>query len=130
MRRLERIKLVSTFDHEPLIGSILRNGTLASAALIVMGLTWRWIGTGRLGFEDALEGTNVLGFLLADLRRLASMGWWSPLFLHLGIAVLFLIPYARTLASLWYFAYVERNARFTLLTGCICAVMTYILLLG
>ena len=130
MKRLERIKLVSTFDHEPFIGSILRYGTLASAALIMTGLTWRWIGTGRLGFEDALEGTNVLGFLLADLRHLASMGWRPPLLLHLGIAVLFLVPYARTLASLWYFAYVERNARFALLTGCICAVMTYILLLG
>ena len=130
MKSLKWAIRVSTFDHEPFIGSILRIGMLTSATFVLAGLTGRWIARGQPGFEGTLEGTNVLGFLLADLRHAASIGRWPTLALHLGIATLLLVPYARTLASLWYFARLERNARYALFTGCVCVVMTYILLLG
>ena len=130
MRGFKRAKWVSTFDREPFISAILRNLTMLSAICILSALAWRWAATGRLGFDDTLEGTNVLGFLLADLRHGLSAAWAPHLLLHAGVAALFMIPYVRALASLWYFAYVERNARYALFSGCVVAVLTYILLLG
>ncbi len=129
MQRLSRARWVSTFDHEPFIGAILRNLTILSALCILSAMMWRWRLTGRVEFNGVLEGTNVIVFLLADVRHGLSVAWGPRTLLHVGIALLFLIPYVRTLASLWYFAWVERNTRPALFSGCILAMLTYILFL-
>ena len=130
MKRVERARWLSLFDREPFIGAILRYGTLLSVTLIVAALVWWRMATRQMGMADTLEGTNVIGFLLSDLRRLTSITHWPQFLLHVGIAALLLIPYIRSLASLWYFAWVERNARSALFTACTGVVLTYILFFG
>jgi len=45
--------------------------------------------------------------------------------MNVGLAVLMLTPYARVLASVLYFALVERSAKYTIFTGFVLAVLTY-----
>ena len=130
MPQLRRARWGSAFEPEPFLSAILRTMTLLSAACIVVALGWRRVVTGGAGTTDALEGTNVLSFVLADVRQALSGVWGPHLLLHTGIAALFLIPYARTLASLWYFTWVERNIRCAAFSGCVCTALTYILFLG
>ena len=130
MHRFKHAKWVSTFDHEPFIAAILRRLTIFSAACLIGGLAWRWLTKGRFGFHGSIEGTNVASFLLSDIHRGFSGACIPRLLLHLGLATLFMIPYVRLLGSLWYFAWVERNARYALYTGCVVATLTYILFLG
>jgi uncharacterized membrane protein len=49
--------------------------------------------------------------------------------INMGIAVLMLTPFVRVLASVFYFALVERNWKYTLFTGFVLCVLTYSLFL-
>jgi uncharacterized membrane protein len=49
--------------------------------------------------------------------------------ISLGVATLLLTPYLRVLASIGYFAFVERDLKYTLFTTFVFAVLTYSLLL-
>lgn len=130
MKDVAWVKWVSKFDMEDLVGSILRRGTVLSVVLVLAGLALRRVGLGGAGFEDRLQGTNVLQFLLADAQHIASLARWPAVLVHGGLAALFLTPYARVLASLFYFASLERSWRQTLLTACTLLPLTYILFLG
>ena len=48
---------------------------------------------------------------------------------NMGMAVLMLTPFVRVLASVFYFALVERNWKYTLFTGFVLGVLTYTLFL-
>ncbi|MGZ3606158.1 MAG: DUF1634 domain-containing protein, partial [Thermodesulfobacteriota bacterium] len=49
--------------------------------------------------------------------------------INMGIAVLMLTPFVRVLASVFYFAFAERNWKYTLFTGFVLGVLTYSLFL-
>jgi len=51
------------------------------------------------------------------------------LFLNMGIAILMLTPFVRVLASVFYFAFAERNWKYTLFTGFVLSVLIYSLFL-
>jgi uncharacterized membrane protein len=61
---------------------------------------------------------------------LATPALRPRLLVNLGIGVLLLTPYVRVLASLVYFATVERDPKYALFTAFVLAVLTYSLLLG
>lgn len=130
MDALRRTRFVSLFDREPFIASTLRWGMFISMGCLAAGLAWQRLTTGDWELVDTLQGTNVLALLMADVQQARSLAHPPQLLCHLGIAVLLLVPYVRTLASCWYFASVERNVRYTLYTTCLALLMTYILLLG
>jgi uncharacterized membrane protein len=117
------------FDMEILLSYILLGGVLLSMTLVVAGLAWRWIATGRLGLDYSISGMNLFEFVLTDIRQMATHAVRPRLLVNLGIAALMLTPYARVLASTLYFAFVERNGKYTLFTGFVFSVLTYSLFL-
>jgi uncharacterized membrane protein len=117
------------FGMEGVVGYILLVGLLVSMALIVIGLVWRWLATDQLGLEYSIASTNLFGFVLADLQQMFSGVFRPRLFTNLGLAVLTLTPYVRVLASMLYFALVENNRKYTVVTGFVFAVLTYSLFL-
>jgi uncharacterized membrane protein len=117
------------FDMEVLVGYILLGGVLVSMALVVTGLAWGWAVTGRLGLDYSITGMNFFEFVLTDIRQAAAHATRPRLLVNLGIAALMLTPYIRVLASMLYFAFVERNVKYTLFTGFVFSVLTYSLFL-
>jgi len=128
MKLTKRAIWIGTFDREPFLAAILKTGLVVGLGLLVAGSLWQWQSTGHLQFEHPLQSGNILQ-LLIDACRPASALRWPKRFLHVGISVLILTPYARALASTWYFGYVERDYRYAIYSGCACLLLTYILLL-
>ncbi len=117
------------FDMESLVGYILLTGVLLSVALLAIGFVWRWVRVGNLRFEHSIVGMNFFEFILSTLRQMASHALRPRLFLNMGIGVLMLTPFVRVLASVFYFAFVEHNWKYTLFTGFVLSVLTYSLFL-
>ena len=117
------------FDMEILIGYILLVGVLLSVALLVIGFLWRWERSGNLRFQHAIVGMNFFEFILASLRQMASQDLRPRVMINMGMAVLMLTPFVRVLASVFYFALVERNWKYTLFTCFVFGVLTYSLFL-
>jgi len=117
------------FDMEILIGYILLVGVLLSAALLAIGFIWRWERSGNLRFQHAIVGMNFFEFVLTSLRQMASHDLRPRVMVNMGIAVLMLTPFVRVLASVFYFALVQRNWKYTLFTGFVLSVLTYSLFL-
>ena len=117
------------FDMEVLVGYILLGGVLLSMALVLAGLAWRWLATGHVSFDYSIAGMNLFEFMLTDIRQAAAHAVRPRLLVNLGIAALMLTPYVRVLASMLYFAFVERNGKYTLFTGFVFSVLTYSLFL-
>jgi uncharacterized membrane protein len=114
---------------DQLIGYVLLIGVSLSAALVVAGLIWRWAVTGRLGMDYTISGMNLYEFVVAEFRQVFSGQWRPRLLVSLGIATLMLTPYVRVLASMVFFAFVQRNWKYALFTGFVLAVLTYSLFL-
>ena len=110
---------------EGLVGYILLSGVLVSMALLVVGLAWSWILTGHLGLTYSLAGTNLFEFVVTDLRQIVADPTQPRHLINLGIAALLLTPYARVLVSMLYFAFAERNGKYTLFTFFVFSVRTY-----
>lgn len=125
----ERVQNDDRFDMEGLVGYILLTGILLSVALLAVGFVWRWLRVGNLRFEHSIVGMNFFEFISSTLRQMASRAFRPRLFLNLGIAVLMLTPFVRVLASVFYFAFVEHNWKYTLFTAFVLTVLTYSLFL-
>jgi len=117
------------FDMEILIGYILLVGVLLSITLLVIGFIWRWERSGNLRFEHTIVGMNFFEFVLTSLRQMASHDLRPRIMINMGIAVLMLTPFVRVLASVFYFALVQRNWKYALFTGFVLSVLTYSLFL-
>jgi uncharacterized membrane protein len=110
------------------VGTLLVVGVFSSLGLLAGGLAWRWCATGTR-FDYDLAGTTVFGLVMTDVRQLAAGAWRPRLLVNLGLAVLLLTPYVRVLASMLYFAVVERNWKYTLFTAFVLLTLTYSLFL-
>jgi uncharacterized membrane protein len=119
----------ANLDMEVLVGSILQIGVLLSMALLAFGVVWRWFSTGSLGFDYSISGMNFFEFVLTDIQQMLAGTFRPRLFANLGIATLMLTPYVRVFASMTYFAFAERNPKYTLFTGFVFVVLTYSLFL-
>jgi uncharacterized membrane protein len=125
----DKVRSDHHFDMEGLVGYILLTGVLLSVALLAVGFVWRWVRVGNLRFEHSLVGMNFFEFILSTLRQMTSQTLRPRLFLNMGIGVLMLTPFVRVLASVFYFAFVEHNWKYTLFTGFVLSVLTYSLFL-
>ena len=117
------------FDMESLVGYVLLTGVLLSVALLAAGYVWRWMRVGNLRFEHSIVGMNFFEFISSTLQKIASRAFRPRLFLNMGIGVLMLTPFVRVLASVFYFAFVEHNWKYTLFTAFVLTVLTYSLFL-
>lgn len=111
------------------VGTTLLAGVLASAVLLAAGLLWRWIATGSPSFDYTLPRSNVLGFAKEEATAVLRGEIRPRLLVNLGLLLLLLTPYARVLLSFCYFAFSERNWKYTLFTGIVLGVLSYSLLL-
>lgn len=125
----EKAKSDHHLDMEILIGYILLGGVLLSVALLAIGFVWRWVRVGNLRFDYSIVGMNFFEFILSSLQQMASHDVRPRVLVNMGIAVLMLTPFVRVLASVFYFALVERNWKYTLFTGFVLCVLTYSLFL-
>jgi len=117
------------FDMEILIGYILLVGVLLSVALLAIGFIWRWERSANLRFQHTIVGMNFFEFVLTSLRQIGSHDLRPRVMVNMGIAALMLTPFVRVLASVFYFALVQRNWKYTLFTSFVLAVLTYSLFL-
>jgi uncharacterized membrane protein len=125
----ETVQSGHRFDMESLVGYILLIGVLLSVALLVVGFVWRWARAGNLRFEHSIAGMNFFEFVVSTVRQMTSQTLRPRLFLNMGIGILMLTPFVRVLASVFYFAFVEHNWKYTLFTGFVLGVLTYSLFL-
>jgi len=112
-------------DVEAVVGYTLMAGVVTSLVLIATGLVWHGIVRGTLQFDYMLPATNVADFLRADVEQAALAPARPRLLVNWGIAVLLLTPYVRVLASMIYFALVERDWKYTLFTAFVLGTLTY-----
>lgn len=112
-------------DVEAVVGYTLMAGVLTSLVLVAVGLAWHWIVRGTLQFDYTLPGTNVADFLRADVEQAALAPARPRLLVNWGIAVLLLTPYVRVLASMIYFALVDRDWKYTVFTAFVLGTLTY-----
>jgi len=112
-----------------LVGYILQIGVILCAIFLVAGLLWSWLVTGSPGLHYSLTGSNLFQFWLSDIRQLRAGHLQPELLVNIGIALLMMTPYVRVLVSTIYFAFAERNLKYTFFTGFVFAVLTYSLFL-
>jgi uncharacterized membrane protein len=117
------------FDMEILVGYILVAGVLLTVTLLAVGLVWHWARYRNLRFEHSIIGMNLFEFILLTLRQVSSHVTRPRFILNMGIGVLMLTPFVRVLASMFYFALIERNWKYTLFTGFVFCILTYSLFL-
>lgn len=117
------------FKMDILVGYILLIGVLTSIGLIAIGVVWRFAATGRLGLEYSIAGMNLFHFIFHNFERAAHPPFRPRLLVNLGIVTLMLTPYIRVLASMLFFAFTERNAKYTVFTAVVFSVLTYSLFL-
>jgi uncharacterized membrane protein len=116
-------------DMDTVVGYVLLVGVLSSLALLAAGLVWRWSSTGTAQFDYDLAGTTVFQLLAIDVRQVAAGAWRPRLLVNLGLAALLLTPYTRVLASMVYFALVERDRKYVAFTAFVLFTLTYSLFL-
>ena len=125
----EQVEEARMANMDSLVGYILLVGVVLSATLIVGGTLWNWILSHHLTVSFSISGENYFDFLVTSLRRLFTDQIQPSLLIRLGIATLMLTPFLRVLASVFYFALVDRNWKYTLFTMFVCSVLTYSLFL-
>ncbi|MDD5216654.1 MAG: DUF1634 domain-containing protein [Candidatus Omnitrophica bacterium] len=116
------------WDMDLWVSGILRIGLSLSLTFITCGLVWKWHEVGAIRFDYSLPKTSVLQFVLEELHLLLRGTFRPRLLINLGIAILLLTPYVRVLVSVFYFAMVERNRKYTLFTLFVFLTLTYNLL--
>jgi uncharacterized membrane protein len=129
MRDVSRTPDAESSGIDTLVGTILLSGVLLSVLFLVAGTLWRWKNTGHPEFDYTISGMNLLQFWTAALDDVRRLAFRPRLLINLGIGILMATPYLRVLASMLYFAFRERNAKYTAVTGLVLAILSYSLLL-
>ncbi len=110
---------------EPLISSILKFGIALSMALILASLgLHQWGAKVNAGFGPNLQAESIPLLISMDVKQYALPGFWTRFLLHLGVSVLLLIPYSRSLISFIYFAFVERSWKHAAFTAVVLIIIT------
>jgi len=103
-------------------------GVLLSVALIISGVAWQWLSTGQLGLKYSISGANFYHFIVSVITQAFQGKIEPPLVINLGIVTLMLTPYMRVFASMVYFAFAQRNWKYTFFTAVVFAILTYSLI--
>jgi uncharacterized membrane protein len=114
---------------EEIIGGILFTGVVISAALLLTGLIWNTIETGKLGFDYTIQGQDLYQFALKDIKGVFTGPLKPQLLLNLGVITLMFTPFLRVAISVLYFAAVQRSFKYALITGIVLVVLAYSLLM-
>jgi len=116
-------------DMEWLVGWLLTAGIGLSAVFLIAAVMWRWAATGGPDLRYDIAGENLFEFWKNDIRQVTAGAFRPRLLANIGIAILLVTPYLRVAASMLYFAFAERNWKYTAFTGLVLAMLTYSLFL-
>ena len=114
---------------DSLVSYILLSGVLLSIVLIVIGVIWHFVETGHVGLSYSITGMNLFQFVISEFHLITQFNLRPRLIVNLGIATLMLTPYVRVAASMLFFAFAEKNYKYTAFTTIVFAVLTYSLFL-
>ncbi len=115
---------------ERLVGAILWGGVAVSVFCIAAALLWQLASTSAARFDHAFPHTTFARFAAGELTLVVREGFTPGRLLNLGILVLLLTPYLRVVLSMVYFVFLERNVKYSLITGFVGAVLTCSLFLS
>ena len=110
---------------ERLVGNILLIGVMLSVTFLILGETWHWARSGTAAFNYSLEKLSIAEFLKGELREVFAGHFRPRLFINAGLALLLMTPYARVVASFFYFFLVEKNRKYAFFTLIVATVLTY-----
>lgn len=116
MKNVARIRWLSRFDMEPLLGSVLTTGMLLSLILMGAGLL-----VGKV-FEKApmayqIQAISVPQLIKSDFCRQRSPDFWSRLLVDLGFSILLITPYVRLFVTWLYLVFVKRQFKSAIYTS-------------
>lgn len=115
---------------ERMVAVVLLGGVSLSVLSIGAGLLWQLGSASHPGLDQALPHTHFAKFAVDQLGDVVRYGLTPGRLVNLGIILLLLTPYLRVIFSMAYFALVERNLKYGLITGFVGAVLTYSLFLS
>ncbi|MDA8335770.1 MAG: DUF1634 domain-containing protein [Peptococcaceae bacterium] len=119
----------SGLDLEVVVSYILFGGVLTSMVLLLGGLAWHGLVSGSFELQYGLRPANFFNFAASEFQT-AFRGAYRPRFaVSMGIVVLMLTPFVRVLASMFYFAVIERNRKYAVFTFVVLAALSYSLFL-
>ena len=113
------------FDFDHVVGLLLAAGVVASVSLIAVGTAWRWLATGQTSVDYQLAPKNLFQFWVETIRQIASGAFRPRTLVNLGIAVLLATPYSRVIVSMFHFAFIQRNLKYTLFTMFVLLILTW-----
>ena len=127
MKNVARIRWLSRFDMEPLLGSVLTTGMLLSLILMGAGLLVGKIFE-KAPMEHQIRAISIPRLIEADINRYGSSDFWSRFLVDLGFSVLLITPYARLFVTWLYLVFVKRrfkNAVYTSLALIFLAIILF-----
>ena len=110
---------------ETMVGYLLLAGVLLSMVLLAAGVLWAWLCTGHIGLQYVVASKTAYRFFVGDIHQIYAGPINAQLLINLGIAALLFTPYLRVLVSMLYFAFAQRNLKYTLFTLFVFTVLTY-----
>lgn len=112
------------FDMESVISYVLVVGVTASLVLLLAGTVVLSFEQRRLALDFSLPKSNLFQFISLTVAALFGGPFTARTIIDLGVIILMLTPYTRVLFSVFLFAFVERNLKYTLFTLFVLAVLT------
>jgi len=116
-------------DLETLVSYVLLAGVAASMVLVLGGLVWHDLSSGTLRLAYTIRPMNFFAFAMESFQDAFRHGYRPRLMVSLGMVVLMLTPYVRVLASMIYFAAIEKNLKYTVFTLVVLGALSYSLFL-
>lgn len=116
MKNVARIRWLSKFDMEPLLGSVLTTGMLLSLILMGAGLLVGKVFE-KVPMEYQIQAISIPRLIEADIDRYGSSDFWSRLLVDLGFSVLLITPYARLFMTWLYLVFVKRRFKNAIYTS-------------
>jgi uncharacterized membrane protein len=114
---------------EGLVGYLLLIGVIVSVGFIIVGTIWNWAATRSLTSDFTIAGENFFTFLTSGFAQLLAGHLTPHLMISLGIATLMFTPFLRVFVSMFYFAFIEHNWKYTIFTLFVFSVLSYSLFL-
>ncbi len=111
-------------DMETVLSRVLAGGVLTSFVLILAGFVLAAASGGSRALEAPIVSGNFFEFAGQEISMVLSGNLGPRTLVTLGLLTLLLTPYVRVVSSVVLFGLRERDAKFTLITLFVLAVLT------
>ena len=126
MKNVNRIRWLSRFDMEPLLGFVLMTGMFLGMGLILAGFMVNRIFE-KATVEYQIRAASIPRLILADLGRTSSADFRSHLLADFGFSILLITPYARLFVTWLYMVFVKRRWKSAIYTSIALVLLGIIL---